>query len=357
MAGVAHLGTFPGSELHKNKAHRAIESDAGVIINPALSRIMSEEETLCAATAIVYDLARAAGPSYNQSAPDSSAKAPTTSRCASGKVSLPGSTSAAKRSLEIELSALAARVRYLEDQANTINNHALPDTPNESGDLASPFGANGSAISVRNGNYAPTRPGLGGAGSVSGSARNSHVSSLLAIRENGRTFSEEDLAHLREHVQRQAEEIKSQKMIIVGVGEQLHEQQDKTAKTIVKVENEDIGRLQRELLKHQQANEAFQKALKEIGTIITNVAKGDLSHKVQIHAIEMDPEITTFKRTINTMMDQLQLFGSEVSRVAREVGTEGNLGGQAHITGVSGIWKELTENGNMQPASTLFLLD
>ena len=85
--------------------------------------------------------------------------------------------------------------------------------------------------------------------------------------------------------------------------------------------------------------------MREIGAIITNVANGDLSHKVQLHAKEMDPEIRTFKQTINTMMDQLQMFGSEVSRVAREVGTEGELGGQAQITGVSGIWKELTENG------------
>lgn len=60
----------------------------------------------------------------------------------------------------------------------------------------------------------------------------------------------------------------------------------------------------------------------------------------------MDPEITTFKNTINTMTDQLQTFASEVSRVAREVGTEGRLGGQAKIAGVEGTWQELTNNGN-----------
>lgn len=266
---------------------------------------------------------------------------------------LPGEESPFKRNLEEELSALAARVRYLEDKASTVNNHALPDTPSENGAPTSPFGSNGSngsnssngsnglngtLSSGRNGYAIQLRHG-------SGAARNNHVSNLLAVRTNGRTFSAEDLGHLREHVERQADEIKSQRITILSVGEQLHEEQVKAARTLDKVENEDISRLQRELLKHQQANEAFQKALKEIGSIITNVAQGDLSHKVQIHAIEMDPEITTFKRTINTMMDQLQVFGSEVSRVAREVGTEGNLGGQAHITGVSGIWKELTENG------------
>lgn len=301
---------------------------------------MLGEETVSAAMAVIRDLARTVGPSYDPPEFDPHAKIPPTNNYGSGKILLLGSASAAKQTLENELSALAARIRYLEDKAATVNHQVLPDTPNENGAPTSPFGANGSVVPVRNGNVVPVRQG-------SGAARNSHVSSLLAVRANGRTFSEEDLGHLREHVQKQAEEIKSQRDTIVSVGEQLHEQQEKAAKTFVKVENEDINRLQRELLKHQQANEAFQKALKEIGTIITNVAKGDLGHKVQIHAVEMDPEITTFKRTINTMMDQLQVFGSEVSRVAREVGTEGNLGGQAHITGVSGIWKELTENVNV----------
>ncbi|KAJ5849308.1 Histidine protein kinase NIK1 [Penicillium rubens] len=130
-----------------------------------------------------------------------------------------------------------------------------------------------------------------------------------------RVVREEDISILRNHVQKQAVEIGFQKDIIAQ--------------------------------KHQQANEAFQKALQEIGGIITQVANGDLSMKVQIHPLEMDPEIVTFKLTINTMMDQLQVFGSEVSRVAREVGTEGILGGQAQITGVDGIWKELTENVNI----------
>ena len=112
-----------------------------------------------------------------------------------------------------------------------------------------------------------------------------------------------------------------------------------------KVKTEDVDVLERELQKHQQANEAFQKALREIGGIITQVANGDLSMRVQVQSSELDAEIATFKRTINTMMDQLEVFGSEVSRVAREVGTEGILGGQAQISGVEGIWKELTENG------------
>ncbi|PGH12463.1 hypothetical protein AJ79_04300 [Helicocarpus griseus UAMH5409] len=161
------------------------------------------------------------------------------------------------------------------------------------------------------------------------------------------TNYEEDIHFLQNRVQLQAQEIQLQKDVISRVREELKQQEENTQRALGKVKTEDVGILERELRKHQQANEAFQKALREIGGIITQVANGDLSMKVQIHHVEMDPEITTFKRTINTMMDQLQVFGSEVSRVAREVGTEGILGGQAQITGVHGIWKELTENVNI----------
>jgi osomolarity two-component system, sensor histidine kinase NIK1 len=133
--------------------------------------------------------------------------------------------------------------------------------------------------------------------------------------------------------------------MIAEISQGLIESDERAKMAFHKVETEDVGMLERELRKHQQANEAFQKALREIGGIITQVANGDLSMRVQIQASEMDAEIATFKRTINTMMDQLEVFGSEVSRVAREVGTEGTLGGQAQISGVHGIWKELTENG------------
>ena len=99
---------------------------------------------------------------------------------------------------------------------------------------------------------------------------------------------------------------------------------------------EDIGTLKRELEKHQQANLAFQKALREIGSIVTAVANGDLSKKVLIHKKEMDPEIATFKRTINTMVDQLNDFAHQVTSLAKDVGTEGRLGGQAELPGVAG---------------------
>ena len=73
------------------------------------------------------------------------------------------------------------------------------------------------------------------------------------------------------------------------------------------------------------------------------VANGDLSKKI---TVDVRGEILQLKDTINTMVDQLNAFASEVTRVAREVGTEGKLGGQAQVPGVAGTWKDLTDNVN-----------
>src|SRR6184192_4166105 len=80
----------------------------------------------------------------------------------------------------------------------------------------------------------------------------------------------------------------------------------------------------------------------------TAVAKGDLSKKI---AVDVKGEILELKSTINTMVDQLNAFAGEVSRVAREVGTEGKLGGQAQVLGVAGVWKDLTDNVNSMAAN------
>ena len=83
--------------------------------------------------------------------------------------------------------------------------------------------------------------------------------------------------------------------------------------------------------------------VREIARVTTAVANGDLSQTINI---EVRGEILELKNTINTMVDQLGSFAAEVTRVAREVGTEGRLGGQARVHGVSGVWRELTENVN-----------
>src|SRR5947209_2038265 len=83
--------------------------------------------------------------------------------------------------------------------------------------------------------------------------------------------------------------------------------------------------------------------VRNIADVTTAVAKGDLSKKI---TVDVKGEILELKNTINTMVDQLNSFASEVTRVAREVGTEGKLGGQADVRGVAGIWEDLTDNVN-----------
>ena len=262
---------------------------------------MSGEPSLAAITAVIKSLA--ADPTT-----------PPTASATNLSLRLPGPASADKAELERELAELVLRVQQLEARANSSAAHVFPDTPNETADSLFPDGRNKSK---------PTYP--------------------ANLPRNG--FIDEALEGLREHVDDQSKLLDSQRQELDGVNAQLIEQKQLQEKALAIIEQERVATLERELWKHQKANEAFQKALREIGEIVTAVARGDLSKKVRMNSVEMDPEITTFKRTINTMMDQLQVFSSEVSRVAREVGTEGILGGQAQIQGVDGTWKELTDNG------------
>ena len=88
--------------------------------------------------------------------------------------------------------------------------------------------------------------------------------------------------------------------------------------------------------------------VRNIAEVTTAVARGDLSRKI---TVDVKGEILELKNTINTMVDQLNAFAAEVTRVAREVGTEGKLGGQAQVSGVAGTWKDLTDNVNVMAAN------
>src|SRR5256886_16470811 len=83
--------------------------------------------------------------------------------------------------------------------------------------------------------------------------------------------------------------------------------------------------------------------VRNIADVAKAVANGDLSKKI---TVDVKGEIFELKNTINVMVDQLNAFASEVTRVAREVGTEGRLGGQAYVPGASGTWRDLTDNVN-----------
>ena len=88
--------------------------------------------------------------------------------------------------------------------------------------------------------------------------------------------------------------------------------------------------------------------VRNIAEVTTAVANGDLSKKI---TVDVKGEILELKNTINTMVDQLSSFAAEVTRVAREVGTEGKLGGQAVVKGISGTWKDLTDNVNLMASN------
>jgi HAMP domain-containing protein len=94
--------------------------------------------------------------------------------------------------------------------------------------------------------------------------------------------------------------------------------------------------------------ENLTRQVRNIAEVTTSVAKGDLSRKI---TVDVKGEIFDLKNTINTMVDQLNSFASEVTRVAREVGTEGKLGGQALVPGAAGLWREITDNVNQLAAN------
>ncbi|KAH6691307.1 hsp90-like protein [Plectosphaerella plurivora] len=278
---------------------------------------MVDDSALSAAAAIVQSLA--ADPTVPMSLPfrkDTSA------------VELPGRDTPGKRLLEAELAKLAQRIDRLETRAQAAA--TFPETPNEVADSMFSDELAGTTSPSANGRSA-ARPRLQREGTQ---ADPTNADDPL---------TDEALESLQEKVLDQEKGISSARQEITCVSAQLLEQKELQEQAFSRIEQDRVARLERELWKHQKANEAFQKALREIGEIVTAVARGDLSKKVRMNSVEMDPEITTFKRTINTMVDQLQVFSSEVSRVAREVGTEGLLGGQARIEGVDGTWKELTD--------------
>ncbi|MEV6399277.1 HAMP domain-containing protein, partial [Streptomyces sp. NPDC051907] len=88
--------------------------------------------------------------------------------------------------------------------------------------------------------------------------------------------------------------------------------------------------------------------VRDIAAVTTAVARGDLTRTV---TVEATGELLELKLTVNTMVDQLSAFADEVTRVAREVGTEGQLGGRAQVRGVSGVWKDLTDNVNFMASN------
>lgn len=203
---------------------------------------------------------------------------------------LPGSRSSTKSALEDELSALQARINILEARASAVAPQTLPTTPGELPvQMLSLDGSTSPAMSSQNTIVSP-------------SSALKDIRSFLSGKESIQ-LSVEQAESLRSLIDMQAQEIESHRDTIETINTQIsdHEENAKRARGDLSDGADDIAALKRELRKNQQANEAFQKALREIGSIITAVANGDLTRKVMIHSKELDPEIATFKRYVSTL--------------------------------------------------------
>lgn len=246
---------------------------------------MCDDETIAAATAIIRDFARGSKPTDIK------------------KLSLPGPENGIKQAFENELAALQARVNILTRAAAP---GLRPNSPNENSLDGSDLG-HGHARRARNPSTPLTRPRMA---ELREAAQEDEEAQQQQQRGGHRSLSAEEVGMMQDYIQQQAEEIRMHKELIADVEARLAAQQRETERKLIKVEDDDISVLRRELQKHQQANLAFQKALKEIGGVVTSVALGDLNHKVLIHKVEMDPEIATFKNTSEWLLieaDQLAL--------------------------------------------------
>ncbi|KAJ5429236.1 Histidine protein kinase NIK1 [Penicillium cf. griseofulvum] len=231
---------------------------------------------------------------------------------------LPGEPSPAKVAFKAELEALMSRVHHLEFQA--VSHHKLPDNPQ----LTTPSAIGSNEKYPDFFQQKLNQPDRRQSTPSGPEEKFPHPPQPCATR----VVREEDISILRNHVQKQAEEISFQTDIIA------------------QVENENVVLLERELRKYQQANEAFQKALRESGAssrksptkeltenvnimaknltdqvreiavVTTAVAHGDMSQKIEIRA---QGEILELQQTINTIVDQLGTFATEVTRVARDI--------------------------------------
>lgn len=282
-----------------------------------------------------------------------------------GCITLPGPDNIAKSTLEQELSALVSRISGLEAKAGVNGDivrspslhqarRSLPSSPRDGLiDPQQPRNLHG-----RHSSTTSAAPQVTAAHTISNESEATWINKFLSKSSNpGGTADDEtdevthltgdQMAWLRNHVNTQETTIKDLKDTLDGLMTQLQQQKESNDHAMREGFKQNDS-LKRELAKYQQANFAFSKALREIGNIVTAVADGDLTKKVLIHSKELDPEITNFKRTINRMVDQLQHFASQVTQLAKEVGTEGRLGGQASCPDVNGVWLDLTTNGKYQ---------
>ncbi|KAK9448514.1 uncharacterized protein V1518DRAFT_321590 [Limtongia smithiae] len=271
---------------------------------------------------------------------------------------LPGTPCDLKDQLEKELAAVLYRVRDLLSAAQAAPNGiaTAPSTPA----ALSAASANGIQLSAApHADYDPIYPFPGTGASPTALSVDEQLDLAQRYEVQRRRLEELDAK-----VRTQEHDLRERKTTVLALELDLSRAQDRiavitdssgsvsidSAVDAVTQPTRNSSLYDDDLRKYQNANRAFQRAFLEIGEVVIAVAQGDLSKKVTIHQEELDPEIVRFKETINRMMDQLQRFASEVTRVATEV-AGGTLGGQAEGEGTEGVWRELTDNVNVMASN------
>src|SRR5438309_1416064 len=174
---------------------------------------------------------------------------------------------------------------------------------------------------------------------VIGAVANGDLSQTMAVEVEGRSLKGEFL-HTARVVNTMVEQLNSFASEVTRVAREVGTEGKLGGQAVVK----GVGGVWKDLtdsVNSMAGNLTTQ--VRNVAEVTTAVANGDLSRKI---TVDVQGEILELKNTINTMVDQLGSFASEVTRVAREVGTEGELGGQAEVKGVAGVWKDLTDSVN-----------
>src|SRR5439155_1353701 len=182
------------------------------------------------------------------------------------------------------------------------------------------------------------------AGNLTGQVRNiAEVSTAIASGDLSRKITADvsgEILQLKETVNTMVDQVRKCVVEVTRVAREVGSEGKLGGQAVVK----DVSGVWKDLTdKVNSMASNLTGQVRNIAEVATAIARGDLSRKI---TVDVRGEILQLKETVNTMVDQLNSFAAEVTRVACEVGTEGKLGGQAQVVGVAGVWKDLTDNVN-----------
>jgi osomolarity two-component system sensor histidine kinase NIK1 len=285
------------------------------------------------------------------------------SSCSTPQITLPGHNTLAKSTLEVELQKLTFRVSQLEQYAFTSISTSLSQTPGKpvaTKRLRNPDPV--SALKRRRGSTPIPGP----------------KPSQIHVYNDRRDGPAPTIYQAtREALERQGEQVggKSELLdspiyIVSDVEAECIELKDSPKSNVEMLAPTPVRMFNREMWKDREANEDYRRVLREAGQIVTAVERGDLTKNARLNAIEPNPESTTFKLAVNSMIDRLRTVFSEVSRLCHQggndilggqvlvgkdvVGLNGREGAQANIAGLDGCWKDITADVNTMASNLVY---